>query len=974
MILRRLSLSHWRNHAQLDLSFGAGFNVVLGRNEAGKSSLVEALDWALYRDITGARLTAGDIKSIVPANEPGARPRVEAEIEFCDCVAVVSKTLAEDSGKRECRLTIRVPGVADQFFERTEAQNRLRALFGADGLGEDKGASAESGLLVAHQGEGVEFLRDGSSAIRSTLGVSSEGELALTTRLEKARVELEKLKTKEFLQVLTPLALEAARAGTDAAKARDEAKIARDELAKLTAMSGEIEVLREEIGDLREKLADLGPQQEAAQTQVEAMSARHNAQLQADKKLSDLKLACQNAVSLRDELGKRVGEIARLSDEQNRAQIQLESLETGLDELENVQNDAQKNFEICEQKRETSDANWNAAREHLGKWRVVLEVFEAQTRAKDEERSLAILQQLGADLASAQSDLDQCAPAPDALALRELRALWDALGSLEIEAARGLCVEISAKNPARLKWKADGGVLEILALENEEKAILNAMARGDLLVPSVGILKITSGARGVDELKIALEAAGGELASKLAPWNAGLGEMPDVLERLESCRRDLDDALKCRDEAAKRLKDEEAHRGGLHDAQGRLEEAKSEFAARREEAKSYEGALQFSGLKRAQVREKVEDAAHDEREKGAVATRARNDFERAANDCRVAERALNDARNLPGQLRAAMGNRAAQLERLRDDEHSDEARENAWNDAQNAAIKAEIARDDAREKRADLGDSTSLFKVDAARRHATKLGEERVELEKRLAEIRRDLFHLCEADPETRRAQLEADLERLEPEIARHEARLRGLALLAATLEAQRTKLGRDLAGPLNAKLAPWLSHLRGKETELVFSDDGAKLEKVRTKNGESTIELPFSDHSEGMKEQVAFALRLILAARVAQNLPSQRLCVVLDDPFTQSDSSRRDGLGQVLKDALKTLQIVFVSCHGAPKIEGIETNRLLLGEWSEDAQIERKPEKVVKSKTEKPKVKKETAILAETIEAREEAGTLALF
>ena len=136
MILRRLSLTHWRAHAQLDLTFSAGLNVVVGRNESGKSSLVEALDWALYRDITGGagRLRADEIKCIVPATDPQARPRVEVEIEFSNCTAILSKVVCEDANKRECRLCLRQKELPDEWFERTEAQAKLRALLAADGI------------------------------------------------------------------------------------------------------------------------------------------------------------------------------------------------------------------------------------------------------------------------------------------------------------------------------------------------------------------------------------------------------------------------------------------------------------------------------------------------------------------------------------------------------------------------------------------------------------------------------------------------------------------------------------------------------------------------------------------------------------------------------------------------------------------------------------------------------------------------
>ena len=124
-------------------------------------------------------------------------PRVEIEVEFPDCRAILSKTLSEDAARRGCTLTLKRPQYSDTVIERGEAQTRLKMLLAADGLGDERGA-AEGTLLVAHQGEGVDFLTDGGSAIRSTLGVGSDGELALTRRLDGVREEIEKMRKREL--------------------------------------------------------------------------------------------------------------------------------------------------------------------------------------------------------------------------------------------------------------------------------------------------------------------------------------------------------------------------------------------------------------------------------------------------------------------------------------------------------------------------------------------------------------------------------------------------------------------------------------------------------------------------------------------------------------------------------------------------------------------------------------------------------
>ena len=246
MILHQVTLENWRAHRHLAVEFGPTLNVIEGRNEAGKSSLVEALDWALYRDVLGVRLASDVVRAIVPALDENARPTVTIEVEFADCRATLSKTLSEDAAKRECVLTIARELYPDATFEKTEAQARWKTLLCADGLGEERGV-AQGALLVAHQGEGVDFLTDGGSAIRSTLGVGRDGELALTRRLDEVRGEVERMRKRELTLDLAPRAVDAARANTDAARARDELKRARNERAKFEALAGEIESLRDEI-------------------------------------------------------------------------------------------------------------------------------------------------------------------------------------------------------------------------------------------------------------------------------------------------------------------------------------------------------------------------------------------------------------------------------------------------------------------------------------------------------------------------------------------------------------------------------------------------------------------------------------------------------------------------------------------------------------------------------------------------------
>ncbi|BCM92163.1 DNA replication and repair protein RecF [Abditibacteriota bacterium] len=982
MILRRLSLTHWRAHAQLNLALSDGLNVVAGRNESGKSSLVEALDWVLFRDITGGagRIKTDEIRCIVPATDPTARPRVEAEIEFSNCTAIISKVVCEDANKRECRLCLRQSGQADEWFERTEAQNKLRELLAADGIGPGRGTSPEGALLVAHQGEGVEFVLDGGAAIRSTLGVGDEGDLALTNRLERARQTLERERKRDLMLELAPRALDGAKAGTEAARARDEWKAALSERAKFEAMSGEIEVIRSELEDLRAESGRLKVLGDEASARQDSLGDRMNAQYEADRALSEAELERREALAIRNELAGRVREIEHLCAQQTAAQNELDSLSDSLQMLEVRLEAARANSEDLAKARDVAEVGWAQARETLGRWRSVWEVYESDRHLRTETTTVDLLIALTEDVAATQGALDNTPPAPDEAELRALRRDFESLEALEREAGRGLQIALEAHANIAVRFRADKDTPQTLSLQEGERQIVGARASGAFDVENVGRFRIKTGARGVEDLQTQIEDSRANLAARLLNWNVSLDEMPAKLHDLEAARAERDRARRELSEARKRLEDEENKSGDLPAARVRLKDASTEFDARRNEAKRFQDTLKFQGLRRTDVRQKVAEMVELESEAQSDATRARNAWDRGAHEVRVLESEWNVASNRPDQLRATLEDLNARLERLRDDAIDDEARQLQLRQAQERAIKAEMRAGEANSQRGSFGNSVDKFKVEAARREAVRLAEERSTIERRLAERRRDLFHLCEQDPETRRDELDATIECLEPLVAEYEAKLRGLAIVCAAMEALRARLGRDLGGPLNQKLSPWLSKLRGKDTHLIFSDDGAKLLRVRTKEGGATIELPFSEHSEGMKEQVAFALRLLLAQKVVARLPSKKGCVVLDDPFTQSDSSRRRGLGEVLSEALESLQIVFVTCHLAPILHDHPVNLIKLGDWDEmNAEVGSRNAEMV-AETEKPKKEKRAKKVVEVqpepvVESEtEEVETLALF
>src|SRR3989442_1360005 len=77
MELRRLRLVNFRQHAHTELEFGPGITGIIGPNGSGKTTILEAIAWALY----GVQAVRGDKDSIRRIGVKG-RANVEVELEF----------------------------------------------------------------------------------------------------------------------------------------------------------------------------------------------------------------------------------------------------------------------------------------------------------------------------------------------------------------------------------------------------------------------------------------------------------------------------------------------------------------------------------------------------------------------------------------------------------------------------------------------------------------------------------------------------------------------------------------------------------------------------------------------------------------------------------------------------------------------------------------------------------------------------
>jgi len=114
MKITRLRLHDFRRHAELDVEFKPGLNIVRGPNEAGKSTIQRAIEMGLFRRPTFASAELDELK---PWRTPEADPQIEIDFENEGQPGALRKTFAGHRGTVEMELggqTLTDPAAVEQ--------------------------------------------------------------------------------------------------------------------------------------------------------------------------------------------------------------------------------------------------------------------------------------------------------------------------------------------------------------------------------------------------------------------------------------------------------------------------------------------------------------------------------------------------------------------------------------------------------------------------------------------------------------------------------------------------------------------------------------------------------------------------------------------------------------------------------------------------------------------------------------------
>lgn len=866
MYLRSLKLTDFAGVGSVDLPrFEPGLNVVVGDNEAGKSTLLTALRTAFFQK---HRAGGEAVKMLAPYNRQ-ARPEVVVEFDVDGTAYTLRKAFVQRPSA-----DLSWPGGS---LSGDAVEERLAELFrfshpgrGDSKLGEHQGAF---GLLWVEQGRSTGGLDIGVG--KDAVTASLEGEVGQILGGERGRSLVGATKALQDRFFTDTLRVASASPIRQAEERREEL---RTELKAKLALRADYDEKLDRLRRRRETLLsyerdDVVAKAEAA---VEVAEAASRAAESLDRERGEAERELRHALAKRDGAAEILRQREKLIQASASALQAAEAIAASLDTLRARALDERSEVARLEARRaeakaaadraEAADEAIQLRAELSRKQKEVAKARERIETARGIEEELAELRR-----AANGAGLDRKALAAIEAADQSRREaairLSVAAPKLWLEPSAGQAVRNAAGEPVETE----------VAVDITGRSVFNLEGFGRIVIEP-----------GADAGAVARDAATAEAACAALFSRHGVASLEEARRRVQAAeeRRIAADTLKARLGAV--LPE------GLSEAAAALELREGEIAER-------------SAAMGAPAEENETEA--DPADSRAARRTARALLETADAELDGMRRRAAES---SAQLAAAEGEagfRQAEAERLRREYLEAEAKRSR------AALAEDLAA-------AEVERTAKAVVLEQRQRELAGVDPETVALtlqskRRALVEIRRQVVALREEaaalEGELGGQGLTAlgeDIDRIEGEITVLERRLSRLTLeaeasklLHSTLLAAQREAREHWLGPIKTQVAPYLRLIHpGTEIEL----DETTLE-IRGLH-RAGVEEHFQRLSAGAREQVAVVTRIALAQVLKKG--GHPATVILDDALVNTDEKRLERMHLVLQKAAEDLQIIVLTCR----------------------------------------------------------------
>jgi len=855
-----------RQHGDLELRFGRQLTLIGGPNEAGKSTLVEALHKGLFLRATATGRGVEELRSRIHAGLPEIEIRFEAAGELWQ----VRKRFSGSSG------TCQLSGSRSPSLSGPAAEERLAQLLGYDAPVEGR-RIAQLPERWAHL-----WVRQGSAGDNPLEGNQERydyGRLADQLQGRGGGVAVTSPLDQQVLAQLEQR-LGASYTATGRVKAGSPLALAQQRDAKAAEALQQARQRVVDLEDAMEQWRHIGERLETIDRQRRPALQR---QLQLLQRRQLLQAELQPLLQQQQQRRQLLEQHTQQQQEQGRLQQQLEQLQ-GQQRQQQQQQDEQG----AQQRLDSAEQQRLLLQQELLQQLLDLRQLEAEQRTLQEHRQQ--LQRLQAEAEQLKVQLGEL-PEISADQVRELRQGEQALLQLETRCqamATGLEV-IASDQPLALEGEA-------APLGPGDQRLLSQPVQ--LRIGTGVVLRLSPG--GGDTLPALLrQRQEGEQRLQRQRQQLGVGSSEEA-EQIERRRRSLDTQLTNLRQAARAIP-----WAGLEERLGQLEPRRQRL----------ERALQDQQRPLEQLAQRPDapgDPQHLERhdldtwlqQLKASGSALGRDLERRAQEH---ERRQAQAQQLQGQLES-LRSRLAQLEgSLR---VIDERLQALGNDAPSALQEGQrqLQQIDAELEPLRTGDGGSPATLEAA---LEALEQEKSQLLSQRGQAEQLCQSLGALNPQAELEQQQARWEETQAERQRLERQGQSLQLLQQRFHRAQAELANRYSEPLREAIRPYLAELG--------SEPGVTLLSFDPQQGFQNLQLRqrgeaygFGQLSGGMREQLAAALRLAMA-EVLLPAYDNGLPLVFDDAFSQSDPERLLGLTRMLRRGMQQgVQLVLLSCTPA--------------------------------------------------------------
>ena len=880
MILEEISVRNWRGYRETHVfRFRSGVNLLVGRNEAGKSTLFEALTRALF-DRHNSKTE--EIRAVQPLGS-SLGPEVTVQFRAGGAGYKVVKRFLQDP---RSELYSERQGSWELDHEGDQADARLREVLRGE-------AAARTAARPEHRGiaQALWYLQSDRPLPEKTWnegvrqGLQGLVQVAATSPRERAILEgLE----KAYHENWTPTG----RITTSSEFGRLKAEVPglEEDLAKLRDKARTVEGYRTDLEESRSRETQKTLELERTEKELASLAERV-------KDADSLELEKDVKERAQAEAAERVQRFRREIDQIQGKQRKIAGWRNEIQELENSLTET------------TADAKQEAAasERHARRWKdelepalkradVELRAFHAAANLRRLEKDRARLEKHLKKLSSVRAQLQERKTERASLlapTAKERRRFSKALEELSILDAK---VEASA---VRVSFEWDGRARNVKARPDVDKTETGEFIVAEpteFRVQGVGKIRVRSGAQALKDLLADRAQFQKDVSETLRHFRVkgaeGLAKLYEEAHELDGTVARLDDDLE--------------HVAGVEpDAEEELARVKRGIEEETLAAKDLAAEVSEQGGRsiRNQVTSKDKEREHLIREIAREQNREKKSHQKHLDFLKTRETISNTMAGRNAQIKT---HAEAIAEALQEYGTLDQLRNLAVSADEQLAI-----------EQVSLEGLLKSYeeRVETPKRLHRQMQQRLKELERQLQDLRTRVASTLGRIEESaaqgnysQLADLEIDVERKKRRMHALQRRADGAKLLHDLVAAHDKQRSAALSAPIQDLVNRWLRLLTEGDYDTFRIDEELNPAGVHVVRYDA--DLPLTSLSHGAKEQIVVLLRLAIGVLISREGPN---LVVIDDRLVNADPVRMTRLCLILEEAAKTCQIVIATCNETP-------------------------------------------------------------